>query len=316
MSVYENLTYGSTNMDPIADILKSPVCSSIGQLVLGLRDKPLIRCEKCIKTPKEIGDNAKFMQCSVCKTKLKSSVHYCSRCVLSRYVFPSHLPRFEIRACQKDDWQEHKKYCGKQKLTKQLRDTIRDPDWEYSNLPEYVDDLLESTDLERFGTARPSRPHSRALQRQLSLLRGDRQADYFLFDEVDRPVRFEARGEFTKALFRALRSACGTVEPGLSRKRILAQLGREYVDDVADKMVKWQVNLKANGVVEGTTFVEMAVKEMTSTYHPESADEDGDGYAISLSFKHFFSCTCIRNKHVFVFGSQVFTLVSFMACCM
>ena len=36
-----------------------------------------------------------------------------------------------------------------------------------------------------FATAHPSRPHSQALQRQLSLLTGGKQADYFLFGPPD-----------------------------------------------------------------------------------------------------------------------------------
>jgi hypothetical protein len=45
----------------------------------GKRDKPLIRCESCTKTPEEIGGNPKFMVCSNCKFKLGFVVYYCSR---------------------------------------------------------------------------------------------------------------------------------------------------------------------------------------------------------------------------------------------
>ena len=95
MSVLKDLACGSTSMDPVANILKSPLGHSVGELVRGMRDRPLIRCEKCTKTPEEIGDNVKFMQCSVCKTKLKFSVHYCSQCVLSDYS-SSFPPQFKM----------------------------------------------------------------------------------------------------------------------------------------------------------------------------------------------------------------------------
>ena len=86
MSIAKDLAHGSTSMDPIVDILSSDLGSAIGQMLRSLRDKPLIRCEKCTKTPEEIGDNIKFMLCSVCKTQLKFSVHYCSQCVLEHHL--------------------------------------------------------------------------------------------------------------------------------------------------------------------------------------------------------------------------------------
>ena len=146
--------------------------------------------------------------------------------------------------------------------------------------------MTETVDINSlgFGAAHPSRPHSQALQRQVSLLDGDRQADYFLFDEVDRPIRFMAQDLFTKLSFRALRAdVVSNAEqrgleaiaeylikmmqhkPGLSRERILAQLGREYTEDVADKVVKWETMATVNGHAEGTTFLEVMANEMSST---------------------------------------------------
>ena len=82
VSVVKDFAHGSASMDPVIDTLKSDDGSAFGQMIRGMHDKPLSRCEKCTKTPEEIGDHIKFMLCSVCKAKLKFSVHYCSRCML------------------------------------------------------------------------------------------------------------------------------------------------------------------------------------------------------------------------------------------
>jgi hypothetical protein len=51
-----------------------------------MRDKPLIRCEQCTKSPEDIGENIKFMVCSICRAKLDFAVYYCSQYVLSHYT--------------------------------------------------------------------------------------------------------------------------------------------------------------------------------------------------------------------------------------
>ena len=76
-----------------------------------------------------------------------------------------------------------------------------------------------------FGTPHPSRPHNRALQRQVSLLTGDKLADYFLFDELERPIRFAIHGTWAKISFRVLRSDAmfGATEGDRSSGRIFGQ---------------------------------------------------------------------------------------------
>jgi len=56
-----------------------------------------------------------------------------------------------------------------------------------------------------FGTPHPLRPHSPALQRQVSLITADKEADYFLFDEADVPIHFEIHNTSIKLTFRMLR---------------------------------------------------------------------------------------------------------------
>jgi hypothetical protein len=126
-----------------------------------------------------------------------------------------------------------------------------------------------------FGTPHPSRPHSPALQRQLSLLEGDREADYYLFDHTDRPVRFFLNETFIKLCFRTTRSEAmfgaeqSGVEamaeyliktmadrPGLSRAGILAQFEREYGGDMAAKVAAFEAKGLENGYESGRTFLE------------------------------------------------------------
>jgi hypothetical protein len=81
MSVLHDLSHGSASMDPVIDILKSSgvFASSLGKTLKGMAEKPLIRCENCIKSPEDIGGDIKFMLCSTCKAKLDFAVHYCSK---------------------------------------------------------------------------------------------------------------------------------------------------------------------------------------------------------------------------------------------
>jgi hypothetical protein len=81
MSVLHDLSKGSAGMDPVTDFMKAqgPFATAWGRTLAGVRDKPVVRCEHCTKSPEEIGRDVKFMQCSVCKSKLDFPVHYCSQ---------------------------------------------------------------------------------------------------------------------------------------------------------------------------------------------------------------------------------------------
>jgi hypothetical protein len=117
----------------------------------------------------------------------------------------------------------------------------------------------------------------------VSLLTGDKYADYFLFDELDRPVRFMVWDMCTKMAFRGLRSEALSSpepkglpaiaeylikmmehEPGLSRERILAQLSREYSEDMAGTVAKWEQSTATKGYAQGTTFMEVMGKNMAT----------------------------------------------------
>ena len=286
-SIAGDLAKGSGSMDPVLSILRSDIGNSVGRLVHGIRDKPLIRCEKCTKTPEEIGENIKFRLCSICKAKLDFAVYYCSQYV-SLHDFSSLQLKWR-RECQKADWREHKKICGKQQSTKSLPGTIRDHFWQHTFLPDFIRNVpahpakgvhITSTG---FGTPHPSRPHSPALQRQMSLLTGDKYVDYFLFDELDHPVRFEIRDMNTKLIFRSIRSAVLTSptpiglapiaeylikmmehKPGLSRQRILAQLSREHSEDVAEMVAMLEQSPAKAGHPPGTTYMEVTCKSISN----------------------------------------------------
>ncbi|RDB25256.1 hypothetical protein Hypma_007372 [Hypsizygus marmoreus] len=135
-----------------------------------------------------------------------------------------------------------------------------------------------------FGKPDPSRPYSPALQRQVSLLTGDKSADYFLFDEVDRPIRVEVPSMLTRMTFRILRSdalskqtpdgvqAIGEYllknmsnHPGLSRARILAQLEREYGKEMVSKIEEFEKMAEKNGYEPGATFLEKMGENLNTT---------------------------------------------------
>jgi hypothetical protein len=88
MSVMRDLINGSPGMDPVKRLIESDGCfaSGWGKALAGMRDKPIVRCENCTKTPEEILGNGKFMVCSRCKSKLDFTIHYCSQSVLTTIV--------------------------------------------------------------------------------------------------------------------------------------------------------------------------------------------------------------------------------------
>ena len=115
-----------------------------------------------------------------------------------------------------------------------------------------------------FGTPHPSHPHNLALQRQVTLLERHKGVDYFLFDDLGRPVPFVVsdphvsmgfRSIRTQVLFGPLGGTTGGVElmaehmirrtmhlPVFSRDRILAQLRGEYDRDVAGQMMLFEAS--------------------------------------------------------------------------
>jgi hypothetical protein len=130
-----------------------------------------------------------------------------------------------------------------------------------------------------FGTSASASSYSAALRRQVSLLTADKEADYFLFDNLDRPIRFIINDQMTKAGFRILRTQAlsssppKTVEamvehiikvmeqkPGLSRARIIAQFTKEYECDITDRLEK----LERSHSTSGVTFVESVSKGMAT----------------------------------------------------
>jgi hypothetical protein len=109
----------------------------------------------------------------------------------------------------------------------------------------------------------------------VSFLEGDREADYYLFDEADRPIRFVIDDMQIKMMFRMLRSdvmfapAATGVEalaeyaikrrahkPGFSRARILAQFQKEYGVDIAAMVEELGAKTVQSGYEPGTTWME------------------------------------------------------------
>jgi hypothetical protein len=198
-----------------------------------------------------------------------------------RILITNHLHTLR-RACQKEDWRKHRKRCGKTKVSKNLPGTVHDPFWAHPDLPDHdrnVSIRNGVVDMASIGFSKPNPacPHSPALQRQVSLLTGDKHADYFLFDEEDRPIRFIIHDMWMRMTFRSLRAGLLSGDfhgleaiaehlikvmaqkPGLSRERILGQLEREYGADVPMKVAAWEKKAVENGC-EGSTFLEVQSK--------------------------------------------------------
>lgn len=130
------------------------------------------------------------------------------------------------------------------------------PDYIRSVIPNDRDDGIQMSSM-GFSAPVPGAILSPALQRQISLLTGDKEVDYFLFDEVERPIRFQIPDMILKMHFRIFRSGAFSGDkkaialepmaeyilkmmsnhPGLNRERIVAQLTREYGEDLPAKLV-------------------------------------------------------------------------------
>lgn len=194
------------------------------------------------------------------------------------------------RACQKEDWKTHKKHCGKQKVSKRLKGTVNDPFWKYPDVPEHIRSLPHDgygvpLGAVGFAAPDPSYPRSPPLQRQISLLTDNVEVDYFLFDEAERPIRVMIPSVVLKFMFRFIRGdaissrrAPNAVEitaeyilnlmanhPRLSRERILQQFGREYGEDMIEKILKFEESTKKKGFPPGMTYLENMSKEMNDS---------------------------------------------------
>ncbi|KIJ60381.1 hypothetical protein HYDPIDRAFT_32346 [Hydnomerulius pinastri MD-312] len=261
-----NIVTGGGGMKPATDLIVNTddfFCESMARMKTTLRDKPLIRCENCEKTPEEIGPNACFMVCSTCKVKLNFSVHYCSQ------------------NCQSADWKTHKRSCGKKKVTKGLPGTAGDRLWMYQD-PNvaFLRDLPKNatgktlTAAIGIGPAQYTRPA--ALESQVSMLEKDKEADYFLFNDNGQPIRFVVDKMWTQCCFRGIRQVAMTTpekrgfealreyliklmanSPGLSRDLILKQLTAEYGADAPERVTV--VERKSAG---GRTYIQACAENI------------------------------------------------------
>ncbi|KAG1850866.1 hypothetical protein F4604DRAFT_1959255 [Suillus subluteus] len=223
-------------------------------------------------TPEDIGQGVRFMVCSVCKTKLKFEVHYCSQ------------------ACQKQDWSLHKQACGKKPVSKGLRGTKGDSLWAFGDSNPAVE-LIRNlgkkegrglTSLRDIGVNPCKGKRSAAAERQAAMLEADRNVDYFLFTASGEAVRFVIDDPGAKMVFRINRGVVMTKTgdtgldamgeymlkvmsgyPGLSRDIILKQLCEEHGADTAKKIVWLERKTRERGK---TTFIEDWLKDSANVF--------------------------------------------------
>ncbi|KAG2110270.1 uncharacterized protein F5147DRAFT_689867 [Suillus discolor] len=266
-SILHDITHRSMGMKDVLNIVENTGTYFAHSLALAkatLRDKPLVRCENCTKTPEDIGQGVRFMVCSTCKSKLKFEVHYCSQ------------------SCQNEDWPVHKKACGKKEVSKGLSGTKDDDLWQFGsgqlgpiadmmrNLPTNQDGTV---DIANVGVGPCKGRRSPAAERQADMLEADKEADYFLFTASNVPVRFVIDDPGAKMVFRINRRMIMTQTadsglepmaeymlkhrsgfPGLSRDVILKQLCAEHGNNTTEKVVEWERKSRERGVSIGTVI--------------------------------------------------------------
>lgn len=274
-SIIGDITNRSEGMKGVLHVMENTegyIARSLAQVKTTFRDKPLIRCDNCTKTPEDIGQGVRFMVCSACKTKLNFEVHYCSQ------------------FCQKQDWSVHKKACGKKPVSKGLSGTKGDSLWAFGDSNPAAN-LIRSLDKKEGGHLRSLRDvgvnpckgkRSPAAELQANMLEADRNVDYFLFTAKGEPVRFVIDDPGAKMVFRINRGMVMTQTsetgldamgeyilklmsgyPGLSRDIILKQLCKEHGADTTKKIVQLERKTRQRG--KGT-FIESWVKDSASVF--------------------------------------------------
>ncbi|KAH7920637.1 hypothetical protein BV22DRAFT_1020841 [Leucogyrophana mollusca] len=278
----------SEGTKPIVDAMESCRGSGLADgwphIIENLRDKPIIRCENCEKSAEELGTGVRFMVCAICKTKMNLNIHYCSKQAPFRSICRPVTHVF-ARNCQKEDWKRHKAHCGKEG-SKRIPGTAGDCAWRIpsSLLPDYLRDSLNTGDhfeVTNLGPGKPRFRRSSALQRQVSMLETDKDADYILFSSSGEPVRFVVDDPWMKLTFRSMRATAmsdarqmgvGPMAeylikvmngyPGLSREIMLRQFVDEYGPDARAEVVQSE-RKSAERLGGGATFLEAMSRNMS-----------------------------------------------------
>ncbi|KAG1852603.1 hypothetical protein C8R48DRAFT_676109 [Suillus tomentosus] len=249
---------------------KGYVARALAQAKTTFRDKPLVRCENCTKTPEEIGQGVRFMVCSVCKAKLNFEKHYCSQ------------------SCQKEDWSLHKRACGKKPVSKGLSGTKGDSLWAFGDpttemLRNFDKEGRQLISLRDIGVNPCKGKRTPAAERQAEMLEADRNVDYFLFTASGEAVRFVIDDPGAKMIFRINRGWVMTqvtsdtgVEamgeyilkvmngyPGLSRSIILKQLCEEHGAGTTEKITWLEEKSREHGE---STFIESWLKDSSHLF--------------------------------------------------
>ncbi|RDB20675.1 hypothetical protein Hypma_012262 [Hypsizygus marmoreus] len=282
ISLLDALQEKSHGMDKVVKIMESnPLLPGpLSSLFSVVNPKPLVRCQNCTKTQDTMEGGPRFKLCGVCKSKLDFTIHYCSQ------------------ECQKADWPNHKKYCGKEKrITKELKGTVNDPFWMRPDVPDYIRDIPRNKDGDisvteiGFAKPHPSRSHFPALQKQIAMCADRKDVDYFLFAEDGIPLGIQLPTSPTRVLLRQLRSiAISSSEreseravralgefflvhvagyPGMTRECILAQMGREYGEGLKKSILDFETENKEDGILTpGQSYLEKFSDGIFNTVTP------------------------------------------------
>ena len=190
------------------------------------------------------------------------------------------------RSCQVADWDTHKPDCGKIKLTSP---DASDRVWHHWT----VEPRRPLLNIARHNVtacakcSNPERQLSLDLQRQITLLKANPDADYFFFDDQDRPIPFVLSspdrmvnqnfyhfqeecmfGRETKGLDVIAEYMIKVMagQPGLNMAGILKQLSKEYSVDMKRLMVELQRKKVDKGWDPEKTFLEEMGKDMLKNF--------------------------------------------------
>ncbi|KAG1907964.1 uncharacterized protein F5891DRAFT_938647 [Suillus fuscotomentosus] len=251
LSIVSDITNRSGGMKGVLHVMentKGYVARAIAQVKTIFRDKPLVRCENCTKTPEEIGQGVRFMVCSVCKAKLNFEIHYCSHGTKgdSLWAFGDSDPTANM-----------------------IRDFGKK-------------EGRHLTSLRDIGVNPCKGKRTPAADRQAEMLEADRNVDYFLFTASGEAVRFVIDDPGAKMIFRINRGWVMTKSsdtgldamgeyilkamsgyPGLSRRIILKQLCEEHGAGTTKKIMGLEKKSREHGK---STFIEGWVKDSSSVF--------------------------------------------------
>ncbi|KAF9223806.1 hypothetical protein BS17DRAFT_767030 [Gyrodon lividus] len=178
---------GSGGLGPVLSLVVNTdyfFSVTLAQSLSTLRDKPLIRCENCTKSPEEIGPDTRFMVCS-------------------RIEFTN-----SVVNARRQTGKNHKRNCGKHGVSKGLPGTAGDKAWMYQD-PDlaFLRDMPRGSSISDFvkSIGIPPEKYPYPSAGAPGLHARERQGCGLLFNDKGEPVRIVLDVLAVKLIFRNIR---------------------------------------------------------------------------------------------------------------